>query len=70
MYSSGAMFLPHLEAILKQMARCLNNGNTETILVFSLHNNHVILIFREAAIWCLSALHGLGQTLWFPAVPK
>lgn len=30
----------------------------------------MILIIREAAVWCLSALHGLGQTLWFPAVPE
>lgn len=39
-------------------------------LFLSLRNNHVVLIIREAAVWCLSALHGLGQTLWFPAVSE
>lgn len=38
--------------------------------ILALGNNSVVCLDREEAVWCFSAVHGLGQTLWFPAVSE
>lgn len=38
--------------------------------IFSSCENCAVYPDREEAVWCVSALHGLGQTLWFSVVPE
>lgn len=58
----GKQLLFHL---IVSLLECHSLGTVEWLSILLL-----VCPVREETVWCFSALHGLGQTLWFSAVSE